>query len=85
MVNFFLILKSAFFYGNFLTFLPLDPDPRSGFPIRIRIHKVTESGSNPDPDPQPCLEMYSMYLLLLKINLRHMYLVSLKVKMPIFQ
>jgi hypothetical protein len=25
--------------------LPLDPDPGSGFPIRIRIHKVTESGS----------------------------------------
>jgi hypothetical protein len=25
--------------------LPLDPDPGSGFPIRIWIHKVTESGS----------------------------------------
>jgi hypothetical protein len=24
--------------------------------IRIRIHKVTESGSNPDPDPQPWLK-----------------------------
>jgi hypothetical protein len=24
--------------------------------IRIRIYKVTESGSNPDPDPQPWLE-----------------------------
>jgi hypothetical protein len=25
--------------------LPPDPDPKPGFPIRIRIHKVTESGS----------------------------------------
>jgi hypothetical protein len=35
---------------KFLNFLA----PRSGFPIRIRIQKVAESGSNPDPDPQPC-------------------------------
>jgi hypothetical protein len=26
----------------------------SGFPIRIRIHKVSESGLDPDLDPQPC-------------------------------
>jgi hypothetical protein len=29
----------------------------SGFPIRIRIHKVAESGANPDPDPQPCRKL----------------------------
>jgi hypothetical protein len=38
-------------------FLPLNPDPGSGFPIRIRIHKVAESGSNPETDPQPCLKL----------------------------
>jgi hypothetical protein len=42
-----------------LIFWPLDPDPISGFPIRIRIqiYKITEFGSNQDtntdPDPQP--------------------------------
>jgi hypothetical protein len=32
-----------------LSVLPLGPDLGSGFLIRIRIHKVIESGSNPDP------------------------------------
>jgi hypothetical protein len=34
---------------KFLNFLA--PGSGTGFPIRIRIHKVTESGSNPDPQP----------------------------------
>jgi hypothetical protein len=43
---------------KFINFLA----PGSGFPIRIRIHKVTESGSNPDPDPQPCrIELHKNY------------------------
>jgi hypothetical protein len=37
--------KNCISYGNFLTFLPLNSDPGSGFPIRIRIHKVSGSGS----------------------------------------
>jgi hypothetical protein len=36
---------------KFLNFLA--PGSGSRFPIRLRIHKVTESGSNPNPDPQP--------------------------------
>jgi hypothetical protein len=46
-------------YLFFFIFLPLDPDPRSGFPIRFRIYKVIESRSNPDtdPDPQPCSDV----------------------------
>jgi hypothetical protein len=39
--------------------LPLDPDPGFGFPIRILIHKVTKSGSNPETDPQPCLNVFT--------------------------
>jgi hypothetical protein len=46
------ITKKCIFHWNFLIFLPLDPGSR--FPIRIRIHKAAESGSNTDPDPQPC-------------------------------
>jgi hypothetical protein len=52
--NFFLkITKKCIFSLKFLSFLA----PGSGFPIRIRIHKVSESGSNPDPDPQPCFRV----------------------------
>jgi hypothetical protein len=40
---------STKWYSFCFIFLPLDPDPESGF----RIHKDIESGSNPDPDPQP--------------------------------
>jgi hypothetical protein len=47
------LFRGKFFLLNFLIFLPLDPDPGARFPIQIRIHKVTESGSNLDPDPQP--------------------------------
>jgi hypothetical protein len=49
--NFFQITKKYIFTLIILNFLA----PGSGFPIRIRIHKVAESGSNPDPvpDPQP--------------------------------
>jgi hypothetical protein len=28
--------------------------------LRIRIHKVTESGSNPDPDPQPYFSLWEL-------------------------
>jgi hypothetical protein len=33
----------------------------SGKTIRIRIHKVSESGSNPDSDPQPCFKSITYY------------------------
>jgi hypothetical protein len=45
-----LIGYRTYFPLKFLHFLA--PGSGSGFPIRIRVHKVTESGSN--PDPQPC-------------------------------
>jgi hypothetical protein len=50
-VNFLLkkITKKCIFPLKFLHFLA--PGSGSGFAIRIRIHKVTESGSNPDPQP----------------------------------
>jgi hypothetical protein len=43
---------------KFLNFLALGSGSR--FPIRIRIHKVTESGSN--PDSQPCLKLLSKFV-----------------------
>jgi hypothetical protein len=46
-------------YLFFFILLPLDPDLGSGFPMRIRIHKVIESGSNPDPDAGPDPQPYS--------------------------
>jgi hypothetical protein len=49
-------LISAFFPLKFLSFLA--PGSGSGFPIRIQIHKVSESGSSPDLDPQPWFIRY---------------------------
>jgi hypothetical protein len=47
--------------------LPLDPDQGTEFPMRIRIHKVIESGYNPDPnsdpDPQPWLKHNRLFKL----------------------
>jgi hypothetical protein len=51
------LTKTCIFPLKFLNFLA----PGSGFPIRIRIHKVTESGSNPDPDPQPCFNVVKVH------------------------
>jgi hypothetical protein len=57
-VNFFLITKKCFFLLKFPSFLA--PGSGSGYPIRIRIHKVTDSGFNPDPAPQPCKKVYQV-------------------------
>jgi hypothetical protein len=48
---FYKITKKCIFPLKFLHFFA--PGSGSGFPIRIRIHKVIKTGSNPDPDPQP--------------------------------
>jgi hypothetical protein len=62
------ITEKCIFQWNSLIYLLLDPDPGSGFPIciRIQIHKVAESGSN--PDPQPCFQgqLRTQTLLLLR-------------------
>jgi hypothetical protein len=52
-VLFIKLIKKCIFPLKFLHLLALGSG--SGFPIRIRIHKVTESWSN--PDPQPCFEL----------------------------
>jgi hypothetical protein len=46
------ITKNCIFPLKFLHCLAPGSVSGSGFPIWMRIHKVTESGSNPDPDPQ---------------------------------
>jgi hypothetical protein len=39
--------------------------------IRSRIHKVTETGSNPDPDPQPWfLFTYGNFIIVARIRRR---------------